>query len=191
MLLIGSKVIRASIMGLQTGTRLAVTKEPIIDPATLKIIAYEVDGPLLAEHPSFLRIADIRELSPVGMIIDSSDEFVGHDDVIAISKLLELGFKLTGINVIDDSGKNLGKVVDYIIDTDSFFIQQLRVKQKIMKSLTNTELLIHRSQIVEISNTTITVKSARKKVKQTAKAEGLPFVNPFKPASPQTNTQKP
>lgn len=191
MLLIGSKVIRASIMGLQTGTRLAVTKEPIIDPATLKIIAYEVDGPLLTEHPSFLRIADIRELSPVGMIIDSSDEFVGHDDVIAISKLLELGFNLIGISVVDDTGKKLGKVADYIIDTDSFFIQQLKVKQKIMKSLTNTELLIHRTQILEISNTTITVKSARKKAKQAVKAESLSFVNPFKPASPQTNTQKP
>lgn len=190
MLLIGSKVIRASIMGLQTGTRLAVTKEPIIDPATLKIIAYEVDGPLLTEHPSFLRIADIRELSPIGMIIDSNDEFVGHDDVIEISKLLELGFKLIGVNVIDDTGKKLGKVVDYIIDTDSFFVQQLKVKQKMMKSLTNTELLINRTQIVEISNTTITVKSTRKKIKQTAKSEGLSFVNPFKPVSPQTNTQK-
>lgn len=177
-------------MGLQTGTRLAVTKEPIIDPATLKIIAYEVDGPLLTEHPSFLRIADIRELSPIGMIIDSNDEFVGHDDVIEISKLLELGFKLIGVNVIDDTGKKLGKVIDYIIDTDSFFVQQLKVKQKMMKSLTNTELLINRTQIVEISNTTITVKSTRKKIKQTAKSEGLSFVNPFKPVSPQTNTQK-
>jgi hypothetical protein len=86
MLLPGSRLINTAIMGLQTGTSLAKTKNPIIDPANLKIVAYEVDGPLLSERPSFIRIADVRELSNVGMIIDSNDEFIGLDDVIQIKK---------------------------------------------------------------------------------------------------------
>lgn len=174
-------------MGLQTGTRLAVTKIPIIDPSNLKIIAYEVDGALLAEHPSFICIADVRELSDVGMIIDSNDEFIGIKDVVVLQKIYELGFKLIGLSVVDEIGHKLGKVDDYSLDTDSFIIQQLNVKRGIMKSLGDTELLIHRSQIVEINDYTITVRTTAKKLEPIAKPSNLAYLNPFRSSTPQTN----
>lgn len=170
-------------MGLQTGTRLAVTKYPIIDPSNLKIVAYEVEGPMLVEHPSLIRIADVRELSDVGMIIDSHDEFVGLDDVIVIKKLCDLGFKLIGLNVIDETKRKLGKVVDYSLDTDSFIIQQLHVKQGLMKSLTDTELLVHRSQIIEVNDSAIIVRSAAKKLESIAKPDKMTYMNPFRSTS--------
>lgn len=188
MLLLGVKLIGIPIMGIQTGTRLAITKMPIIDPANLKIIAYEIDGPLLTEKPSFLMITDVRELSSIGMIIDSSEEFVGVDDVIAVKKLFDTGFRLVGLNVIDDRKKKLGKVTDYIVDTNSFIIQQLRVRQKVLKSITNTELLIHRSQIIEINNTTVIVRSAVKKVESHENTGKLAYVNPFRATSPTPQT---
>lgn len=190
MLLLGSKLIGTPIMSLQTGTKLATAKLPIIDPANLKIIAYEVDGPLLSEHPSFIRIADVRELSAIGMIIDSSDELIGLDDVITIKKLCELNFKMIGISVIDDSKHKLGKVIDFSVDTGSFIIQQLRVKQKILKSLTETELLIHRTQIVEINNTSIIVRSAKNKIKEVIKTEKMAYINPFRSSTPQANNKE-
>ncbi len=190
MLILGSRIIGASIMSLQTGTKLAIAKMPIIDPGNLKIVAYQVDGPLLTDKPSYLRMADVRELSVIGMIIDSSDEFIGKEDVIAINKLIDLGFDLIGINVIDDTKRKLGKVTDYSIDAGSFVIQQLRVRQKMLKSLNNTEILIHRSQILEISNTTIIVRSAISKVQQVSTTEKSVYVNPFRSSSPQTNSSE-
>lgn len=191
MLILGSKLIGTSIMSLQTGTKLAVVKSPIINPSNLQIMAYEVDGPLLVEKPSFLLIADVRELSGIGMIIDSNDEFFGANDVISIKKLLEINFKLTGIQVIDDNNHKLGKVLDYSIDTNSFIIQQLRVKQPMMKSITSTELLIHRSQIIEINNSSIIVKSTLKKVEQVINnTEKLTYINPFRSSTPQTNSKE-
>lgn len=183
MLLLGSRLIGASIMSLQTGTRLAVTKSPVIDPGNLKIVAYEVDGPMLVEHPSFIRIADVRELSDIGMIIDSNDEFIGLNDVIAIQKIYDLGFKLLGLNVIDEARRKLGKVVDYSIDTDSFVIQQLNVKQGLIKSLSDTELLIHRTQIIEVNDYSIIVKSAAKKLEPITKSDKLTYMNPFRSTS--------
>lgn len=174
-------------MGLQTGTRLAVTKSPIIDPSNLKIVAYEVDSPLLAERPAFIRIADVRELSDIGMIIDSNDEFIGVQDVIAIQKIYNLGFKLLGLNVIDEMRHKLGKVEDYSLDTDSFVIQQINVKPSLVKSFANTELLIHRSQIIEINNHAIIVRAAVKKLEPIEKTTRLTYMNPFRSQTPQTN----
>lgn len=183
MLLLGSRLIGTPIMGLQTGTRLAITKKPIIDPASLKIIAYEIDGPMLVEHPSFIRLADVRELSDIGMIIDSHDEFIGLNDVITVKKIHDLGFTLIGLTVIDEARRKLGKVVDYSVDANSFIIQQLNVKQGLLKSLSDTELLIHRTQIIEINDYSIIVKAAAKKLEPIAKSEKLTYMNPFRSTS--------
>src|SRR6478735_2251568 len=102
MLIAGSRFLNAPVMGLQTGGELARTSREIIDPATLEIIAFELEGPLLTEHPSLLRIADVREFSDMGIIVDSSEEFVSLDDVIKLRDIYDLGFELIGKQVIDE-----------------------------------------------------------------------------------------
>jgi uncharacterized protein YrrD len=176
------------IIGLQTGTHLATTKSPIINPSNLRIIAYEVEGPMLAERPSLIRIADVRELSDIGMIIDSHDEFIGVDDVISINKIYGLNFVLINMTVVDELKQKLGKVTDYSLDTDNFVIQQLNVKPGLIKSIADTELLIHRSQIVEINDYSIIVKAAAKKLNPIEKPAKLTYINPFRAASPQTDS---
>lgn len=185
MLILGSRLIGTPIMGLQTGTQLAHAAAPLIDPANLKIVAYVVEGPLLSERPSIIRMADVRELSDIGMIIDSSDEFIGVGDVVSINKIYDLGFKLVGMTVIDETKRKLGKVEDYSLDSASFVIQQLNVKRGIVKSLTDTGLLIHRSQIVEINDDFIIVRTTAKKLQPVMEAERHSFINPFR-SSPQT-----
>ena len=191
MLLLGSRLIGTAIMGLQTGTKLAVAKSPLINPANLKIVGYEIDGPMLSERPSFIRIDDVRELSDIGMIIDSSDEFIGVDDVINIKKIYELGFNLIGFDVIDELKHKLGKIYDYSVETDGFIIQQLNIKRGMIKSLSETELIVHRSQIIEINNKFIIVKAAAKKLAPITKpAKNLSYINPFRSTSPQTKNSE-
>ena len=151
-------------MSLQTGSKVAETSGPVVNPRNLTIIAYEVDGDLLDEKPSYLRIADIRELSDLGMIIDHSGEIVGLNDVVKLKELVDLNFDLVNMRVVDTRGKKLGKVVDYTIDTDSFTIQQLSVKAGLISSLSGVSFMIHRSQITKITDTTITVRSADKRL---------------------------
>jgi uncharacterized protein YrrD len=187
MLVLGSRLNGTPVMSLQTGTRLAQTGTPLINPANLKIVAFELEGPLLTEKPSFLRVADIREVSGIGMIIDSSDELIGLDDVIKIKELHERSFKLVGMNVIDEHKRKLGKVDNYTVETGSYVIQQLDVKHGIIRGLTNTGSLIHRSQITEINDNAIIVKSAAKKiaVQPVIEATRHDYVNPFRQPSPQ------
>jgi uncharacterized protein YrrD len=187
MLLLGSRLNATPVMSLQTGTRLAQTAKAVIDPSNLRIVAYEVDGPLLTERPMFIRTADIREYGRLGMIIDSNDELIGLDDVIQIEKLYELGFPLIGMAVIDDHKRKLGKVSDYTLETDGFVVQQLNINRGFFKGLNDTGLLVHRSQIVEINDKAIVVRSATIKtvepVMQSIRGE---FVNPFrKPSHPE------
>lgn len=179
MLTVGSQLIHVPVMSLQTGTELARTTTAVIDPRTLTILAYELSGPLLDQQPSFLRVADIREQSNIGFIVDSSDEFVGLDDVIKLQEVYDFRFQLVGLPVIDEKGKKLGKVDGYTVEIESFVIQQINVKRSLLKSLGDTELLIHRSQIVKVSDTAITVKAGTINA-EPVKATVSNYVNPFR-----------
>lgn len=193
MLVFGSKLSDSSVMSLQTGSLIAHTKQPVIDPHNLVIKAYHLEGRLL-DHPndSFLLISDVRELGPLGFIVDSSQEIVTRDDVIELQKILDYEFDIINLQVIDQAGHKLGTVIDYAVETDTFMIQQLIVKRPWAKSFIDPELLIHRSQIVEIDNQKITIKQEKEtpttesKVKDSI--EELSFVNPFrKEPNPETN----
>lgn len=187
MLTLGSNLQSTPVMSLQTGAALAVTSRPIIDPDKLKIAAYELEGPLLAERPAFLRVDEIRELGSVGIIIDSTDEIIGLHDVITLERLYELGFNLIGLAVIDEEGRKLGKVADYSVDTIDFVIKQLQVNRGIIKSLTHTALLINRSQIVTVTDTSIIVKSMAHRAEAQPVIEAIrhDYVNPFRTQKPQ------
>lgn len=178
------------VMSLQTGSELARTAHAIIDPRKMAIVAFELDGNLLDVHPSLLRVADIREIGPLGMIIDSVDELITVSDVISIKAVYELEFEPIGLKVIDERGRTVGRVIGYTVEAGIFVIQQLRVKRPLLKSFGDTELLIHRSQIVKITDDHIVVKAPTIRHKEpVSPPAGQPFENPFRKgaqAAPET-----
>lgn len=180
MLIPGDRLLNASVLGLQTGSELARTERAVIDPATLKIHAYELSGALLDANPSLLRIVDVREISDIGLIVDSSDEFVGPEDVIKLGAIYSLHFELMGMPVIDVKGSKLGKINGYTVNTADFLVHQLSIKRPLFKSLNDTELLVHRSQITEINNDAIIVKSDAETPEPLMESVRTSYVNPFR-----------
>lgn len=189
MLVLGSRLLNSPIMSLQTGTRLATAVRPLIDPSNLRVLAYEVEGDLLVEKPSFIRTDEIREYGHLGMIIDSNDELIGLDDVIQVKKIYDLSFSLIGLHVLDENRRKLGKVDDYTLETGNFVIEQLSVRRGIFRGITDTGFLVNRSQIIEINNTSVVVKSPSVKssepVMQAIRSE---FSNPFRNPAPQSQS---
>jgi len=191
MLLVTSELFDMPVMSLQTGAEIAQTSSAIIDLATLHILAYELSGAQLDSHPSFLRIEDIRELSDIGFIVDSSDEIVTLDDIVVAKDIYTKHARLEGMHVVDDHGTKLGKVLQSIMSTHTFRIEQLQVSRPFFQSFTETELLIHREQIVDVTDNTIVVRAASNDNQQRAKLEKQPFINPFRGASsPQPESAK-
>lgn len=184
MLVPGNKLQNIPIMSLQTGTRLASTKRPLIDPHNLRIKAFELEGFKDVSGVSLLLSEDIREMSGIGMIIDSSDEIVELDDVIRLKEIYELNFQLEGTRVIDEDKKKLGKVDGYNVDIDAFMVEQLLVKKSALKSLNDTGLLVHRNQIVEITDDYIKVKTTKIK-QEVQKPIASSYVNPFRSSTAQ------
>lgn len=159
MLVLNAQLTGASVMSLQTGGTLGVLAEPIIDPRKLMIVAYYVVGPRV-EGVSVLHTSDIREIGPLGIIVDGAESIMSVDeDLVRLQEVINFRFNLLNKLVINEDKKKLGKVTEYTLDTESFLIQKIHVGQSVIKNFKNSNLLIHRSQVVEISNEKITVRS--------------------------------
>ncbi|HWZ66156.1 MAG TPA: hypothetical protein VNX65_05210 [Patescibacteria group bacterium] len=184
MLVLSNHLIGIPIMGLHTGTELGKTVRPIIDPAQLHIQAFYCEGPLIDFKPAILHTGDVRELSTIGIIVDSSDNIMPPDDLVRLQPLLDLNFKLDDKLVVEESGHKLGRVVNYIVESDTFYILKLHIKPGLIQSMMVTELIIDRSQIINITDDKIVVKQA---AVQDKVARALPhhaIQNPFR--HPQT-----
>lgn len=184
MLIDAAKLLDAPILSLHMGGMIAKTTEIIVDPDSLKVVAFKVRGPETGngEIGEYLQEKDVREYSPIGMVIDSSDDFVDAGDVVKLKKILDLGFALDGMKVVTKKGTRLGKISSYTVNTDGFIVQQLIVQRPFIKSFVDPELTIGRSEIVKITDTEIVVKDEEAKIRANATREDFVpnFVNPFR-----------
>ncbi|MBR2659586.1 hypothetical protein IKD60_02385 [Candidatus Saccharibacteria bacterium] len=174
---------RFPILSVHMGGRIAEVTGAIIDPDKLKVVAFYVDGPEVGrEAGNILQSKDIREYSSIGMIVDSSDEFINEDDVVALQKIIEIGFFLEGKTVETRKGTRLGRVTGYTVDSEGFIIQQLVVRRPLLKSFVDPELLISRSEIVKVTDDKVVVRDEESKIRKKAMTEDFVpnFVNPFR-----------
>lgn len=186
MLLLSDKLLGTPVMSLQTGEEVARTSDMIIDPRTLTIVALVVHGPQVEASPAVLHTEDIREFGELGFIVDDSSKLMELEGLVRLQQIIDFHFDIMRCTVYDKSGKKLGRVNDFSFDPGSYTVQQIYIKESLLKSLTSTSHIIHRSQIVSIDNQKIIVDSPT----VTAHDEHLAdtrgaFVNPFRQATPQ------
>lgn len=182
MLVYNSRLIGTSVLSVQASGPIGRIISSIIDPDNLQIIAFRLEGPGVDRRQNILDTRSIREYSKYGIVIDTADELMADDEVVRISKVLELNFNLIGLKVETKKGSNLGKVIDFTLTPDDFVTQQLIVKRPAIKSFIDPELTIPRQEIIEVTDYKIIVKNEEKVIKKlAAKEEFVPnFVNPFR-----------
>lgn len=178
MLITHTRLQGAPILSLQTGTPLAETSEAIIDPRQLTVVAFYCVGPNVS-GTAILHTSDIREFGNMGIIVDGANVLMPPDDLVRLREVLDFNFTLVGKQVVDSRRRKLGKVEGYSIDPESFYIMKLNVRRPLMKSFLNANLLIDRTQILEINNKHIMVDSGEVR---TEKEMAAPQVidNPFR-----------
>ncbi|MBR5648000.1 PRC-barrel domain-containing protein [Candidatus Saccharibacteria bacterium] len=183
MLVSANRLIGTPILSMQATAQIAFVESAIVDPNSLKIIAFALGGGVVGKSPAYiLDVKSIREYTRYGIVIDTIEELVEEDDVIKISEVLKLNFDLVGLKVETKKGSKLGKVSDYTVTDDNFTVQQIIVKRPLIKSFMDPELTIPRKEIVEITDYKVIVKDEEKVIRARAEKEDFVpnFVNPFR-----------
>lgn len=170
------------ILSLRSSSKIATISKLIINPYDLTIQALKLAGRQLDDpKDSYLLPEDIREISPLGIIINDSEDIVSSTDVIRLQKTLDLQFELIDLPVIDKQQRKVGKVVNYNIIAENMMIYQLVVQRPMFKDFFDPELLIHRSQIAELSHDKVIIKNSLSQLREIERQDAIDnFVNPFR-----------
>lgn len=157
------------VLSLRTGGKVADASEPIINPNNLKIEGWFCTD-VFNRSTLILLSQDIRDFVPQGIAINDHSDLADPEDLVRLEEVLKLEFKLIGKSVVTNRGRKMGKVADYALDTTDMKIHKLYVSRPMYKSLTDGQLSIDRSQIIEITNYKVVVRDVDVESEATATA---------------------
>jgi uncharacterized protein YrrD len=160
MLLQSNQLEGASVVSLHTGQVIGQLDKPIIDPHKLEVAGFYCLQPRNKDESMVLLTQDIRDITPGKVLINSADEITSASHLIRLEETIKIGFSIVGKPVRTESKKRLGKVEDYVVDTDTFEVQKIYVKQSLLKNFTVHSLVIDREQIIDVTDRQITVADA-------------------------------
>jgi sporulation protein YlmC with PRC-barrel domain len=172
MLKLASSLLTQSVLSLRTGGVVARVERAVINPDNLKIEGFYCTDSR-ARQELILLVQDIRDFVQNGIVVDDYNVLVEADELIRLKDVLKLQFELAGKPVQTVKKQKLGKVNDYAVDDQSFYVQKLYVERSLLKSLSSGQLSIDRTEIVEVTDKRVIIKELQK----TAKS-GLPVTSP-------------
>lgn len=146
------------VMSLQTGSPIAVVEQPIVKQSTLEVMALACTVGKIKRRTSVILLRDIRQFATDCVIIDSFDEIEDANEIVRLRDIVDEAFTPIGKNVVNESGQRLGKVENYTINLKTSMLQKLYVHQSLMKSILFNNLVVDRTQIIDISTKQFTVK---------------------------------
>ena len=146
------------ILSLRTGSEVAILRRPIINPDNLKIEGFYVDDLYDKKRTLILLVQDIREILANGLAINDHEVLSSPHELHRHQKILENNISLLNKPVVTASNKKIGKLSEYAVDDNSFYIQKLYVSQSLLRNITGSNLILDRNQIVDVSNSKIVVK---------------------------------
>lgn len=187
-----TKLTSIPVASVQASSPIALIVGYIIDPRNLTISAlYAQLSSAKSESLRILHTTDIREFTQHGIIINNDDQLMDQDDLVRLQEIIDIDFKLLQKPVVTEDGSRIGKVSSFVIDTGTWLIVKLHVRQPIVHSVNASELIVARSQIVKVTDSQIIIKSANIKAKAPVFSLRRLFFGGTKPAlNPDTSPTK-
>ena len=164
MLVLNNKLPGLAIISVQASRPIGKVTGWIIDPRNLHILALYAQ-PGGSDESRVLHTSDIREFNNQGLLIDHDEQLMETEGLVRLQEVLKFDFKLLDKPVETDDGRRVGKVNSFAFDSLSWQIMRLNVGQSVVKNMGASELIIHRQQIVKVTDNKIIVDSSRVKVK--------------------------
>jgi len=135
-----------------------------------RVLGFLVKLPGVFSGQKIASFEDVISIDQAGVVVRSSESLVDKNEIVRVNEILKSNFSLLGLKAVAKDKKNLGRVSDALIDTDSGELMRLYVKHFF------SSLVFERSQIQEITLKNVVLKAereekAKKPIENLAQAE--------------------
>ncbi len=161
-----SKIANAKVLALRTQTVLGEVADLVIKKNDLSLYGLILKKPSLGvfAKPKAIASLDIIEIGNGLVLVNDSESIIELVEAIRIKKALEEGFCGIEQKVVSKSGKRLGKVYDYLVESPDYRIIKFYVKG------TLTERIIPSSAVIKMEGKKIIVQDDFEPVKPGVRA---------------------
>ena len=163
MLKLSQNITDIPIMSLRTGHKVGTAKRPIINPNKLRVEGWYCHD-IFSGQQLVLPFSEVRELIPQGLAVNDHDAMTEPEDIIRLQEIIDIDFQIIGKQVVTNHKRKLGKAIDYAVDPDTMKIEKIYISRPIYKSLTDGQLVVDRSQIIETTNKKIIIRDSDIKI---------------------------
>ena len=157
-------IIGKKVFSVHDGAAVAEVVGWLINKDNFKVELLAVAVPKSKAHkyilPDAIRVSTDRQI-----IINSQEDITEADELVRQSKMIASKYKLVGSKVETQSGKKLGRVIDFSFDYNTFYIGKIQVVSRFPQRITRESFVINRSAVIEVQGNTVIVKDARIKAK--------------------------
>jgi len=172
MLILLDQIINTPLRSLQTGMEVGTLLAPIINEKTFKIIAWQVETPEPSPAPVVIHSEDLREFSPIGIIIDDEEKIMDATSLVRLQKIIQRGFDFHQLPVFSESGEGLGRIEEIAFDPEDFSIVQFFLTPALKTRLLSSTLIINKRQVVKLTKDKMIVRDNSKKLPSVDKLFG-------------------
>lgn len=157
-------IIGKKVFSVHDGVAVAEVVGWLINKDNFKVELIVVAVPEMKAHkyilPAAIRVSTDRQI-----IINSQDDIAEADELVRQREMIASKYRLVGSKVETQSGKKLGRVMDFNFDYNTFYIAKIHVVSRFPQRITRESFAINRSAVVEVQGNTVIVKDARVRAK--------------------------
>lgn len=131
-----TKLINLPVAAEDTLSKVGVIRQIVIDPENGHILGFLVSPGLFGKLQA-LSVVDIKFWDPQGLITTYEKNLVAPTEIVRIKKVLDRKINLLNLPAQTESGKSLGHVENFLIDTETemvikYYLRDLLGKSRIM-----------------------------------------------------------
>jgi len=166
MLLLASHIKQLPIVSMETGRQVAVIIDFLINHSNLGLLAFICHD--RKNRRLILMGHDIRFIARDCILINDFETLSEADDIARLPTMVANQFNPLDKQVSTQNGQKLGRVIDYAINLDTSYIQKLYARPTFFQSRFHDQIIIDRSQIIELTDKTIIVQDSTELVSSAA-----------------------
>lgn len=153
MLLPYSKIVGSPIIDLKTQSKLGEVSEIVIKKSDISLHGLILRGSsILSRKTNVVAASDIVEIIKGAVVVSDIDSVVDFDEAIRLKEAFLKGFHGIGQKVVTKNGKTIGKVFDYLVQSDTNLIVKFYVKNLL------SEKIIGRNSVISFEKNKIVIK---------------------------------
>jgi len=157
MLLLSQTILNKPVLSLRTGGQIAQITSYIINPNNFKVEGFYCYD-LVSKENLILLYQDVRNIIGQGVIVNDHDVLSSPEILVRLQETLKINYSLIGKPVVTISKEKVGRVKDFAIDNETFYVQKLYVGRSLIKSFGTGQLSVDRTQIIEVTETNIIIQ---------------------------------